>query len=240
MSMQIYMLKKEEVTKQIRYCGKNMFVFPEFYGDWYLHCARQLWDAIAKMSLATASGVPLKDHLRSKGIKRLGNCEPGQDGRIREPEEGTFLRHLKEVEHDFWNNRFKKYKAWKDEWWELYLKRGYFTSFTGFTERGIYKRNDVLNHAIQGEAAHCLLQVMVWLNQWLVDERKKSVIVGPIHDSIVGDVHEDEVNDYIDHAKSFLTEDLPDQWKWIIVPLDVEIEVAEPGESWWSKKKLEN
>jgi hypothetical protein len=32
--------------------------------------------------------------------------------------------------------------------------------------------------------------------------------------------------------------DLPRKWDWIIVPLDVEIEVWEPGTSWFDKKPL--
>ena len=52
MAAQIYMLSKKEMigqddkdakrAKNIRYCGKNKYVFPEFYGDWYMSCAKAL------------------------------------------------------------------------------------------------------------------------------------------------------------------------------------------------------
>jgi len=66
MAQKIYMLSKKQMTKDIRYCGKNMFVFPQFYGDWWLSCAKNLWNAIDRLKLTTADGVPLKTWLKQK------------------------------------------------------------------------------------------------------------------------------------------------------------------------------
>ena len=63
----------------------------------------------------------------------------------------------------------------------------------------------------------------------------KSKIVGQIHDSIIADVYLPELQDYLNLAKQTMTKDLLDHWNWIIVPLDVEVEVGE--ENWWNKKE---
>jgi len=75
MAMQIYILKRSLITKDIRHCGKNMYVFPEFYGDYYIHCAQNLWEAINKMHLKTANGVGIKKHLKKEGINKLGKVQ---------------------------------------------------------------------------------------------------------------------------------------------------------------------
>jgi DNA polymerase I-like protein with 3'-5' exonuclease and polymerase domains len=78
--------------KNIRFCGKNQFVFPEFYGDWWFSCAPCLWNMIDQMGLHTRDGRSLKKHLKLKGIRKLGVL----DMEVR-PAPGTFLHHIKEV-----------------------------------------------------------------------------------------------------------------------------------------------
>ena len=152
MAAQIYILPKKEVTKNIRYCGKNMFIFPQFYGDWYLSCAQSLWEAIETMNLCTKDGYDLYSHLETEGILELGNCNPKE-----QPKKRTFELHLKEIEDDFWHRRFKVYGRWKKDWYQEYLKKGYFDTLTGFRISGYMKKNDVINYPVQGTAFHWLL-----------------------------------------------------------------------------------
>ncbi len=233
MAGKCYMLPHSQITKDVRYCGKNMFVFPEFYGDYYLHCAQSLWKAITQMNLERVDGCDLLTHLEEKGIYTLGTCDPDQS-----PEEGTFEEHLQNVEYDFWNKRFKVYGQWKKDWWFEYLKKGYFDTLTGFRIEGLFKRNEVINYPVQGSAFHWLLWSLIRIQKLLRKYHMRSVIVGQIHDSIVSDVHKKELKDYLEIAKQVMTIDVRKHWKWIIVPLEIEAEVAPVGGSWYEKEKV--
>lgn len=245
MATQIFKLTKEEMTanvgdendakriKDIRYCGKNMFVFPEFYGDFYINCAKSLWEAVNKMQLKTRAGLSLHEYLKSQGILKLGKCDLEQD-----PRKHTFELHLKEVENDFWNNRFKVYGQWKKEWWDEYQSQGYFDTLTGFRIRGIMRRNEVINYPVQGSAFHWLLWSLIRIQKMLLKYNMKSLIIGQIHDSIVGDVHGKEKQNYLEIVQQVMTIDIRKHWKWINVPLSVEAEVAPVGGTWYDKQKV--
>lgn len=234
MAMECYKLALAEVTKDIRYVAKNRFVFPQFYGDWYVDCARNLWTAMEEMSLITASGTNLKKHLRQKGIIKMGACMPGES-----PKEGTFEKHIQQVERSFWEDRFCKYALWKKQWYEKYKKRGWFQSLTGFTYQGYLKRNEVINYPVQGSAFHCLLWSLTQLvNKELKRHKMKSLIVGQIHDSIVADVPANELDDFLVLANRVMSQDVVEHWPWIVVPLDVEAEVVPIGGSWIDKKEM--
>jgi DNA polymerase-1 len=234
MAMQLYQLPKEEITKYIRHCGKNMFVFPQFYGDFYVSCARALWDAIQQMNLVTTSGIPLKKHLRQKGIRELGDCDPSID-----PRPHTFESHVKEVEKDFWNNRFKVYNSWKKDWCDAYLKQGYIETLTGFYIAGDYRRNQIINTPIQGSAFHWLLWSLIRINKLLKKYNMKTKLIGQIHDSIIADIHRSEIGAYMDITHQVMTVDIRKHWDWICVPLETETEICPLGKSWFDKKQVE-
>jgi len=69
--------------------------------------------------------------------------------------------------------------------------------------------------------------------------KMKSLIVGQIHDSIIGDIHKRERKDYLEIVKQVIYEDIRKHWKWIIVPLTVEVGVAPVGSSWYDTKEIE-
>ena len=230
-----YMLKPEEVNKTSRYCAKNMFVFPQFYGSFYVDCARAMWKAIDKMSLTVGkSDVSLKDHLARKGIHKLGKCDPEYD-----PVPGTFEYHIREVERRFWNKRFPVYAQWKKDWYNSYLEKGYFLTHTGFKIGGDFRRNQVINYPVQGSAFHCLLMSIVLVNKELAKYKMKSKLCVQIHDSMTGDVPDDEVQDFLDITHDVMTKKVPEMWDWINIPLDAEAEVTPVGGSWADKKVWE-
>ncbi len=144
-AMQCFLLEKEWVSKETRYAAKNLFVFPQFYGDYYVHCAKNLWDAIRQLKLQLPDGTSLKKHLARKGIKRLGACDGSGP-----PEPGTFEAHIRSVEKDFWERRFQVYAVWKRQWYDDYCQRGWFPFLTGFVGKGYYRKNEVINYPVQG------------------------------------------------------------------------------------------
>lgn len=231
MAMKCYKLTKEEVTKKIRYCGKNMFVFPQFYGDWYIDCARSLWEAIGKMSLVTETGTPLRKHLKKKGIIELGALDPTES-----PKPGSFEEHIQKVERWFWNEKFPVYTQWKKSWYSAYLDQGWFQTLTGFICQGTFKRNQVINFPVQGSAFHCLLWSLCKIIKELKKRKMKTLIVGQIHDSIVADVVEEELEDFLAMCHDIMTNQLRSAWSWIAVPLEVEADVCPVGGSWADKK----
>ena len=226
-----YMLSREEVTKKVRFYAKNQFVFPEFYGSYYIQVAPNLWDAIDTASLETADGVPLKEHLAAKGIFYLGECNSKE-----KPEVGTYEEHIKEVERILWDERFPVYRDWRRSWYKQYLKTGQFDMLTGFRIAGALKRNDVINYPVQGAAFHCLLWSLIRMVKWMGKTKMRSKIIGQIHDSILASVHRDELDEYLVKAKQVMTVDLLKVWDWIVVPLTVEAEVGE--RNWYKKQEV--
>jgi DNA polymerase-1 len=228
MAAQCYKLAAEQVSKEIRYCGKNMFVFPQFYGDWYKECAKQMWEAVLKMHLVTTDGIPLGEWLEKKGIKERGACDPKQ-----QPVKGTFEYHMKGVQDDFWGRRFQVYGKWKDTWFNQYTKKGYFKTYTGFVCSGVMARNDVINYPVQGAAFHLLLWSLIELQDWLIKNKMKSMIVGQIHDSLLLDVHPDELEVVYFKAREIMTESIKEFAPWLIVPLEIEVDASETN---WHEK----
>jgi DNA polymerase-1 len=238
MAAQCYLCKPEDVSKLMRYSAKNMFVFPQFYGSYFAQCAPHLWQAIADFDLEVGC-VPVYGWLEDKGIRELGETVSNHEtGRI-ETKPGTFMEHIRQVEDDFWKNRFPVYAKWKREWHDLYQKTGGFLTLTGFRVEGVMKRNNVINYPVQGSAFHCLLWTLIQVQKWLRKRKMRTRIVGQIHDSIVADVHESEREEYIAKVWEVATADLPRHWDWINVPMKIEAEAAPPGGSWFDKKEID-
>lgn len=241
MAMQLYQLSKAhwgmmreiKADKAVRHAAKNKFVFPQFYGDWWLSCARSLWEEIDHAQLRGPDGQPLRAHLRELGITRLGD----QDPKAR-TKRGTFEHHVREVEDDFWGNRFKVYNRWKESWMQGYEELGYFDTLTGFRISGDMARNQVINYPVQGSAFHCLLWSLIRIQRILRQRKMRTMIVGQIHDSIIADVPKEELNEYLAIVQHVTTVELRQAYPWIIVPLQVECEISPEGTTWFDKQEV--
>jgi hypothetical protein len=53
------------------------------------------------------------------------------------------------------------------------------------------------------------------------------------------DVYPKELNSLIGHIKQITTVKLPEAWKWINVPLEVDFEACGVDEPWSEKKEME-
>lgn len=231
MAKQIFLLKDfdKETHGVLRQAAKNGFVFPEFYGDYYKNCAINMACGWGKLSRGlwnkgegiTIGNTSLSNHLIRKGIRSLD----------------SFENHVRKIEKDFWGRRFYKYAQWKDQWWEGYKKRGYIELLTGFICSGVMKKNDCINYPVQGAAFHCLLWSFIQLDKALTGERLDTRLIGQIHDSILLDVNPKELDYVTEMAHKITCFELPEVWKWIIVPLDIEAELAPVDASWAEKEK---
>lgn len=224
MAMECYKLPREDITAAIRHLGKNKFVFPSFYGDWFKSTARALWDA--SLLVTTASGAPLRKHLEEQGFTELGDCDPEQDS-----VPGTYEHHICRVEKRFWNKRFPTYAQWKKDWYNLYLERGWLTTYTGFVCQGFMKKNDTINYPPQGDAFHCLLQALIWLVRKDLPKRKlRTRVAGQIHDSLVSLVPTREIEDYKALQQEVMVTRLKKIWPFIITPIEIDVSMSE--KSW--------
>lgn len=216
----------------LRSATKNGFVFPQFYGDYYGNNAYHLavrWGKLPKSRWKKGIGVPmpggsfLSDHLISKGIKSYD----------------AFTEHIKDIEKDFWTNRFFMYQKWKDRWFSRYQKRGYVDMLTGFRCSGLMRRNEVINYPVQGAAFHCLLWSFIQVDKAIQAKKLQSRLIGQIHDAMVLDVHPAELDEIGAIIKKTTCHDLLKHWPWIILPLDVEAEICAVDAPWSEKGKHE-
>jgi DNA polymerase-1 len=225
MAAEIYMCDPSNVNKMLRYVAKNRYVFPEFYGSYYAKVAPDLWDAMGMFKLTIDKGekqIPARKWLKKKGIEEFDD----------------FVDHIQAIDEFFWNERFAVYNRWKKNWYSDYIRNGGYRTKTGFYIRGQFKRNDVINHPVQGSAFHCLLWSLAEINDELRRRKMKTKLVGQIHDSIVADVPANEYEEFLVLAKRIMTKTIRKHWKWIIVPLDIEAEACEVGENWFLKKTV--
>ena len=212
----------------LRQAAKNGFIFPQFYGDYHGNNVASIceWIKLPRgrwkpgMGIQLPDGVHISDHLR--GVQ-LDSFE-------------RFTEHIKAVEDDFWSNRFKIYNAWREAWVAQYRRRGHLKMLTGFVVSGEMRKNQIINSPIQGTAFHCLLFTFIRLDEIMRKERWRSKLIGQIHDSIVMDVHPDELPRVEEVARRIVKEELSSRWDWIIVPMDVDLEVYEVDGPWVHQK----
>lgn len=219
--------KKNPDHALLRQSAKNGFVFPEFYGDYYKNCAVNMavrWCKLPQSKWSPGQGVSyedvmLSDHMISKGILSYN----------------AFERHIRDIEKDFWGKRYPDYDAWKDRWWNIYRKHGYIDMLTGFRCSGVMDKKNCINYPVQGAAFHCLLWSFIELDKVILQEGLDSRLIGQIHDSMIIDVNPKELDYIIKTARRITCELLPQTWKWIIVPLDIDMDVCSVDASWMEK-----
>lgn len=234
MASQIFKIKKFDRNipeyKVLRNATKNGFVFPQFYGDYYKNCAINLacnWGKLPEGKWKPGMGIPmpngtLSDHMINSGINGLPR----------------FTDHIQNIEEDFWQNRFPVYKLWKEKWWAQYQKLGYIDTLTNFRCSGKMGKNDSINYPVQGSAFHCLLWSLITIDHTLIKQKLGSRIIGQIHDEIILDIHPNELEIVKNLLNEIMTIKIRKEWPWIIVPLEVEMEVSQIDGSWASMSKL--
>lgn len=205
--IQLFCRTKETLEKAERQIAKNGFVFPSFYGSSWRNTAPAMWD---EMSDGT------KDNLAANKIRSLQGFE----------------KHVKEIEDDFWGNRFRGYADWKKEIWKSYQKLGHVELLSGFRVQGPMGFTDATNYQIQGSAFHCMLYTLNMTVDKIAAISGRSRVIGQIHDALVVDAHPEDVP-MIDKLLWFYgTQEIRNVYPWIIVPLIIEKECSEIDGSW--------
>lgn len=216
----IWILPKKEITEDIRFYAKNDWTFAEFYGDWYKAIAPNLREDC--FNLKTVSGIRLKDHLKSVGIRTFNE----------------FIEHLKEVERIFWEERFPDYKDWKNKINHDYRKKGYIETDMGFRYSGYMTYNQASNYPIQGPAFHCLLWTLKEIGKIARKEKWRTKSIIEIHDAGVNDLVPFEQDHVISTINEVGTKKIREVHDWITVPLKIDFEISEIDGNWYDMKEV--
>jgi DNA polymerase-1 len=225
MAIELFLLdsldKYDSNESRLRQAAKNSFVFPQFYGDYYVNCTQNLLKWIIDSQLK--DGTPVLVHMERKKLVRLdrkGNLVSFD----------RFEEHVKQVEDSFWNERYRTYSKWKERMWKNYLKNGYIEMLTGFRCGGLMNQKQVSNYPIQGTAFHCLLWVLIEFNKLLRRNQKQSCLVSQVHDEVTVECPPNELIWCAKMLKRLAEKKLPEAWNWINVPLEVEFELCNVDE----------
>lgn len=251
MAQQIFKIKRfdksDPTHSYIRSATKNCFIFPAFYGDYHVGFAKSYasfkWMGLpnhgtwTKKDGALFEGKPIAKHLIKHGIDHLGLPLYENGKKVSNPT--GFTKHLQDIENHFWNERFPVYNKWKEDWYQQYLKDGYFYNKTGFTFQGVMNKKDCINYPVQSSAFHVLLWSLIEATKAMLNDRWKTRIIGQIHDAIVFDVYPPELDHIIAVMKLIMTLDVIKHYPWINVPLEIECELC-PVDAPWSKKEKFN
>ena len=213
------------VTKVLRNIAK-ISNFSLVYGDYYASIATKAWKAAIHEKIGERT---VREHLAAKGIKHLGAENFLTDD--------SFMLHTKGVVDRFWEVRFPTFHKWRNRIWEDYCRRGYLYTATGFRVAGVFKRNEIYNIETQGVSAHCMLYALIQAQKEIAARRMGSRIISTIHDSVLAEVPEHEVDSYIEMMNECMTARVMEKWDWINIPLATEAEVGSPD--WATKKPYE-
>lgn len=212
--------EQKKLAKKIRFFAKNDWTFAQFYGDWFGSCGKMLWEDVVNANLKLPNGVTVRDWLETQGIYELGDIT--KQG----PTPGSFLEHCKDIESKMWNERFPDYTAWKKDIVDFYQKYGYIETFFGFRFVGYMDAKQCTNFPIQGTSFHLLVYTLIQVERFIKRHKLRTKLIGQIHDSIIADVHKDEVQFYLKGVNDIVA-DLSNKFKWLIVPMEIEAEVSQ-------------
>jgi DNA polymerase I-like protein with 3'-5' exonuclease and polymerase domains len=85
---------------------------------------------------------------------------------------------------------------------------------------------------VQGAAAHVDLRLLSKIVDEIERRKLKSRVIGEVHDSVICSVEEDEESLIDTLIWWYGTQDLRNDWKWIIVPLELEKAVGGVDRPW--------
>ena len=225
--------------KVLRNATKNGFVFPQFYGDYFVNCAKNLacgWSDLSSTGMwSEGDGISLPEgtlgkHLLSKKIFIKNSSGVKINTTIKNLK--VFTEHIKQIESHFWGNRFKVYAHWKETHWSKYQRTGYIDLLTGFRCSGVMSKNACINYPVQGSAFHVLLKALILMDEIIIKEKLKTKIIGQIHDEVIFDVYPPELDYIVDTYRNIACVQVPKLWRWINVPLIVESDYCQVDEPW--------
>lgn len=217
MAQDIFKVKKEDadpaVFSKMRSVGKTAN-FALQYGSSARMLAYNLWHG--HMSAA------LKSEMESVGISSFQEWDT----------------HIREIYRIYWEERFKELNEWRSDTWETYVRNGYVVSNMGFMYNSLMTQNQVGNYPIQGSGFNVLLEGINTMTAELEHKHMNSCFIIEVHDSIVLEVHEDEVEEVKSMIRKHFVEDIKKRHTWMTMPLSMSGEIYR--ENWADHDKSED
>ncbi len=221
--------KDTKMPKPLRQCTKGVWTFSQFYGSYYVSCAKQGWEEYPLCvekdgSPCQVKGMDIGDWMKQKYGSYKG-----------------FENHLKKFQSIFWDEWFTVYTEWKDKVCRDYERDGFVETFLGFKFKGYMDSKQCTNYPIQGTSFHLLVYTAV---QFLKECRKQgleTLIVGQVHDSLILDIPLEEIDD-VKRILSTIVGNLHEVFKWMDFPMGLDLEISksyEQGGSFASMEPLE-
>ena len=218
--MDLFMLPRGDVNKNLRNVAKGPFVFASFYGSYWKQTALGIWKEINVQSAEKQFGLNVVEHLRSKGIKNYELWE----------------KHVEKQEHILWNDRFPEYQKFREDTFDFFKKYGYIPYVNGFTYEGPASKNEVLNAPVQGPAFHVQLWSLARVTDAIEAKKMEARGINDVHDSMVFSVPPYE-EEYLDNLVwTYGTQKVKEVFPWITVPLMIEKESSEVNGTWAAMK----
>jgi uracil-DNA glycosylase family 4 len=212
--MHFFSFEKEQVTSVLRKGMKNTLTFPLFYNSYYVNIAPDLYEFAQENNLM--------EHLASIGVKTYED----------------FVARVRRTEEYLWGKMFPKHRAWMKQQWEIYQRDGKLSVPTGFYVYAPMRKNNTPNTPIQGSAYHCNQRTFNRLSIFIQEKNLKSTLLFQIHDAIYISVEPGE-EDLLDWAVWYYgTQEIREEWKWLIATLYYEKEMGEIDANWSTLKEV--
>jgi len=103
-------------------------------------------------------------------------------------------KHVKRIETEFWK-MYKVAKQWQETLVRFYNRHGYIDMPMGFRRYAPLSKNQILNTPVQGTSFHMLLEACKESDRRMIEKGMRSLMILEVHDSIVTDFVEEEVED---------------------------------------------
>lgn len=212
--MYFFSLIKEQVTSILRKGMKNTLTFPLFYNSYYVNIAPDLYEFAKENNMM--------EHLATLGVKTYEE----------------FVERVRKTEDHLWTKMFPKHRAWMKNQWEVYQKEGKLATPTGFYVYAPMRKNNTPNTPIQGSAYHCNQRTFNKLSAFIQEKNLKSRLLFQIHDAIYISMEPGE-EDLLDWAVWYYgTQEIREEWKWLIATLYYEKEMGEINANWSTLKEV--
>jgi uracil-DNA glycosylase family 4 len=212
-----YDLSNEQISKPIRNHSKTGVTFAQAYGSNYWACAKKCWDWFTNEEVLTGDGITLEEHLRINGIKS----------------ERDFIDFWEKKEEEYWD-KFHEWREYQEKTVDIYLKKGYVETPSGYRRVGMMNRNKILNTPAQNAGAFCLLASAWYINNEARKNKMKSRLMLQVHDSNGMSVHKNEVQDFLNLVEYGMCDWTFEQFDFLKMKLGVEVEMSsKPDQSWY-------
>jgi uracil-DNA glycosylase family 4 len=225
---------------------RSMWLGTDIHGRWTDHVLRE-WSPVKDRLIidykidkrADDADAKIRKNLRDE-IKNgwvfpqfFGASTRSCAANLKIPEEVT-----EEMGNEFWGE-FTGVKKWQERILRAYEKNLYVETLSGSRRRGALSKNQILNHPIQGSAAHFVEEAMCELTEIAVMEDDNDMQPRlNVHDDLTAQIPDYEDQDLmwakVDRIMRVMCKH---RFPWINVPVVVELQC---GRDWYHTEKLQD